>query len=209
MTKQDVKTALKGKMIAVIRNEESSMAIAVCKTLVESGIDALEITFSVKGAEKVIKQLKAELPRAIIGAGTVLTKEQAELAHQNGAMYIVSPCIVKEVADYCIENNLLCMLGGATPSEVYQAHSLGCDVVKLFPGDFVTAKMIKSIKAPLPFIDMMPSGGVDNTNIKEWFSAGAYAVGLGGFLTKGIHENNLDELKTRCEDLVNMIGDSK
>jgi 2-dehydro-3-deoxyphosphogluconate aldolase/(4S)-4-hydroxy-2-oxoglutarate aldolase len=202
MDKQEVKKLLRNKMIAVIRNDTPSMAKAVCHTLYENGIDTLEITFSVKGAELVIADLRKELPDALIGAGTVTSKEEAELAYQNGAMFIVSPCIVEEVAAYCNEHNILCMLAGATPSEVFKAHKLGCGVVKLFPGDFVTPKMISSLHAPFPHIDMMPSGGVDASNIKQWFEAGAYAVGLGGFLSKGITEYNLDELAERCKMLL-------
>lgn len=202
MEKKVIKEALKGKLIAVIRNENKDTAKAVCKTLAASGIDVLEITFSVQGAELLIKELKAELPQAMIGAGTVLTREQAQLAKQNGADFIVSPCIVEEVAKYCIEEDILCSLGAATPTEVLRAYQLGCQIVKLFPGDCLSPKMIKAIKAPMPFVEMMPSGGVDDTNVKEWFQAGAYAAGFGGYLTKGIDETNLDLLRERCKRLL-------
>ena len=202
MEKKVIKEALKGKLIAVIRNENKDTAKAVCKTLAASGIDVLEITFSVQGAELLIKELKAELPQAMIGAGTVLTREQAQLAKQNGADFIVSPCIVEEVAKYCIEEDILCSLGAATPTEVLRAYQLGCQIVKLFPGDCLSPKMIKAIKAPMPFVEMMPSGGVDDTNVKEWFQAGAYAAGFGGYLTKGIDETNLDLLMERCKRLL-------
>jgi len=202
LEKKVIKEALKGKLIAVIRNENKDTAKAVCKTLVASGIDVLEITFSVQGAQLLIKELKAELPQAMIGAGTVLTREQAQLAKQNGADFIVSPCIVEEVAKYCIEEDILCSLGAATPTEVLRAYQLGCQIVKLFPGDCLSPKMIKAIKAPMPFVEMMPSGGVDDTNVKEWFQAGAYAAGFGGYLTKGIDETNLDLLIERCKRLL-------
>jgi len=202
LEKKVIKEALKGKLIAVIRNENKDTAKAVCKTLVASGIDVLEITFSVQGAQLLIKELKAELPQAMIGAGTVLTREQAQLAKQNGADFIVSPCIVEEVAKYCIEEDILCSLGAATPTEVLRAYQLGCQIVKLFPGDCLSPKMIKAIKAPMPFVEMMPSGGVDDTNVKEWFQAGAYAAGFGGYLTKGIDETNLDLLRERCKRLL-------
>ncbi|MDF2819767.1 MAG: 2-dehydro-3-deoxyphosphogluconate aldolase/4-hydroxy-2-oxoglutarate aldolase [Clostridiales bacterium] len=202
MTKEQAKQAIKGKLIAVIRNEDPDTAKAICHTLVDAGIDTLEITFSVNGAEKVISDLKSELPSALIGAGTVLSKEQAKLAHENGADFIVAPCIVDEVGEYCRENDILCSLGAATPTEVFRAYKLGCDVVKLFPGDCISPKMIKGIKAPMPFIELMPTGGVDDTNIKEWFGSGAYAVGFGGYLTKGIDKTNLDELRRRCQKLI-------
>lgn len=202
MKKNHIKEAMKGKLIAVIRHENPETAKAICHTLVDSGIDTLEITFSVNNAEKLISDLKAELPKAIVGAGTVLTIEQAKLAVNSGADFIVSPCIVEEVADYCREKEVFCSLGAATPTEVYRAYKLGCDVVKLFPGDCLSPKMIKAIKAPMPFVELMPTGGVDDTNVKEWFKSGAYAAGFGGYLTRGIDKTNLDVLKERCERLI-------
>lgn len=205
MTKEQGMKAIKGKLIAVIRIEDPQEAKTICKTIVEAGIDALEITFSVKNAEKLIFDLKKELPEALIGAGTVLSAEQAKLAHDNGADFIVSPCIVEEVGAYCKEHNIFCSMGAATPTEALRSYEAGSDVVKLFPGDCLSPKMIKGIKAPMPFIDMMPTGGVDDKNINEWFAAGAYAAGFGGYLTSGITLDNLDELRIRCEKLLKAI----
>lgn len=202
MNKNQVKEAMRGKLIAVIRHEDPDTAKVICKTLVDSGIDTLEITFSVNNAERLIAELKNELPKAMVGAGTVLSREQAELAYENGADFIVSPCIVEEVAEYCREKEVFCSLGAATPTEVLRAYQLGCDVVKLFPGDCLSPNMIKGIKAPMPFVELMPTGGVDDTNVKQWFQCGAYAAGFGGYLTKGIDKTNLDVLRERCEKLI-------
>ncbi|MFJ5717579.1 bifunctional 4-hydroxy-2-oxoglutarate aldolase/2-dehydro-3-deoxy-phosphogluconate aldolase [Neobacillus sp. NPDC093127] len=205
MKKQEVKSQLQGKIIAVIRGNDLEEAKEICKTLVYSGITTLEITFSLPKAEELIHTLKSELPEAVIGAGTVLTKEQAELAVSNGADFIVSPCVVEEVGSYCKEHEIFCSLGAATPTEAYRSYLAGSDVVKLFPGECVSMKMIKGIKAPMPFIEMMPTGGVDDSNIKEWFESGAFAVGLGGYLTKGIHVDNLDLMKERCETILHAL----
>lgn len=194
---------MKGKFIAVIRGNDLIEAKVICKTIVESGITSLEITFSLQGAEKLISELKKEFPHALIGAGTVLSKEQAELAAINGADFIVSPCIVKEVGAYCKEHDIFCSMGAATPTEAYESYMAGSDVVKLFPGDCLSPKMIKDIQAPMSFIEIMPTGGVDDTNVKNWFESGAYAVGFGGYLTKGINSSNLDQLKERCQKLIN------
>lgn len=202
VNKKQVKEAMKGKLIAVIRNEDPEIAKLICHTLVQSGIDTLEITFSVNNAEKLIADLKKEIPEAIVGAGTVLNRKQAQLAIDNGADFIVSPCLIEEIADYCREKEVFCSLGAATPTEVFRAYKLGCDVVKLFPGDCLSPNMIKAIKAPMPFVELMPTGGVNDTNVKEWFKSGAYAAGFGGYLTKGIDKTNLDVLKARCEKLI-------
>ncbi|WHY88547.1 bifunctional 4-hydroxy-2-oxoglutarate aldolase/2-dehydro-3-deoxy-phosphogluconate aldolase [Neobacillus novalis] len=205
MKKQEVMAKLQGKIIAVIRGNDLEEAKEICKALVHSGITTLEITFSLPKAEELIHTLKSELPEAVIGAGTVLTKEQAELAVSNGADFIVSPCVVEEVGSYCKQHEIFCSLGAATPTEAYRSYLAGSDVVKLFPGECVSMKMIKGIKAPMPFIEMMPTGGVDDSNIKEWFESGAFAVGLGGYLTKGIHVDNLDLLKERCETILHAL----
>ena len=202
MNKNQAKDIIKGKLIAVIRHEDLDTAKVICHTIMESGIDTLEITFSVNHAEKLISELKKELPEAIVGAGTGLSRKQAELAVENGADFIVSPCIVEEVAEYCRENDVFCSLGAATPTEVFRAYKLGCDVVKLFPGDCLSPNMIKGIKAPMPFVELMPTGGVDETNVKTWFKSGAYAAGFGGYLTRGIDKTNLDLLRERCEKLI-------
>ncbi len=203
MNKQEVKKLIKGKLIAVIRGNDIEEAKLICKTLVESGITTLEITFSLPRAENLIKELKNEMPNALIGAGTVLNKEQAELAIGNGADFIVSPCIVEEVGTYCRDNDIFCSMGAATPTEAYKSYLAGSDVVKLFPGDCISMKMIQGIKAPMPFIEMMPTGGVDDRNVKEWFESGAFSIGFGGYLTKGINSSNLNLLKERCEKLIN------
>lgn len=205
MDKKIIKDKLRNKIISVIRCEDFSTAKLVCNTIIQSGLEALEITFSVKDAPKLIKELKKENPNAIIGAGTVLTVEQAKEALESGADFIVSPCIVEEVGDFCKDNNVFCSMGAATPTEVYKSYKLGSDVVKLFPGEFINAGMIKAIKAPMPFIDMMPTGGVDHNNIKTWFEKGAFAVGVGGYLTRDIDSKNLDVLKSRCEMLINAL----
>lgn len=203
MDKQTVKKKLKNKIIAVIRCEDAVKAKKISKTIIECGIDVLEVTFTVKGAPQLIKELKAENPNAMVGAGTVLTVEQAKEALKSGADFIVSPCTIEEIGAFCKEKNIFCSMAAATSTEVYNSHKFGSDVVKLFPGEFISPGIIKAIKAPMPFIDMMPTGGVDNKNVKTWFENGAFAVGVGGHLTKGIDETNLDVLRARCEALIN------
>lgn len=202
MDKLTVKEKLRNKIIAVIRCEDAVKAKKISKTIIECGIDVLEVTFTVKGAPQLIKELKAECPNAMIGAGTVLTIEQAKEALKSGADFIVSPCTIEEIGAFCLENDVFCSMAAATSTEVYNSHKFGSDVVKLFPGEFISPGIIKSIKAPMPFIDMMPTGGVDNKNIKTWFANGAFAVGVGGHLTKGIDETNLDLLRERCKALI-------
>jgi 2-dehydro-3-deoxyphosphogluconate aldolase/(4S)-4-hydroxy-2-oxoglutarate aldolase len=205
MDKTTAKEKIRNKIIAVIRSDDFSKAKIICNTIIQSGIDVLEITFTVKDAPRLIKELKAENPNAIIGAGTVLESSQAKDALENGADFIVSPCIVEKVGAFCKKHGVFCSMGAGTVTEVYNSYKLGSDVVKLFPGEYINPGIIKSIKTPLPFIDMMPTGGVDHNNIKTWFEKGAFAVGVGGYLTKGIDETNLDVLRSRCQMLIDAL----
>lgn len=202
MNKEAVKKKLRDKIIAVIRCDDFNRAKLISKTIIDAGIEVLEITFSVKDAPKLIQELKAENPKAVIGAGTVLTIEEAQAALETGADFIVSPCIVEEIGDFCRKNNIFCSMASATSTEAYHSYKSGSDVVKLFPGEYLNPGIIKAIKAPMPFIDMMPTGGVDNKNIKMWFDNGAFAVGVGGYLTKGIDETNLNVLRDRCKAII-------
>ena len=201
-TKEEVLSEIKGRLIAVIRNDDFEQAKLICETIIKSGITTIEVTFSVKGAELLVEVLKETFPDALIGAGTVLTEKQAELAILHKADFIVSPCIVEEVGSYCREQDVFCSMGAATPTEVYNSYLAGSDVVKLFPGDCLSPNLIKDIKAPMPFIEMMPTGGVNDKNVKLWFDSGAYAIGFGGYLTKGITASNLEVLKERCKKLI-------
>lgn len=205
MKKKEVKQRMKGQIIAVLREKNIDLAKEMIKTLIQNSVTTIEITFSIPNAERLIHEIKHTYPSALIGAGTVLTKEQAELARENGADFIVSPCVIEEIGQYCKEHDLFCSLGAMTPTEVYQSYLAGSDVVKLFPGESIQMNMIKAIKAPMPFIDMMPTGGVNNTNIKQWFENGAFTVGVGGFLTKEINFENLDLLESRCQSLISAL----
>lgn len=209
MNKEMALTRLKGAKIAVIRGDDMNTARAICKTAVQNGIDVLEITFSVPDAPQLIATLRQELPETLIGAGTVLTCQQAERALKSGADFIVSPCTIEEVGAFCKERGVLCILGAATATEAYQAYQSGSDIVKLFPADVLPIGVIHALQAPMPFLQFIPTGGVDPSNIRAWFEGGAYAVGLGGYLTRGIGPDNLDVLAQRCKALIEACGGLK
>jgi len=202
MNKIETKERLRNKIVAVIRCSDITLAEKISKTAIKAGIDAIEVTFSVENAGELINKLKKDFPKAIIGAGTIVNREQAETALQSGAEFIVSPCIVSEVGKLCSEKDVFCSMSGTTSTEAYNSYILGSDVVKLFPGEYLSPNIIKSLKAPFPYIDFMPTGGVSDKNIKQWFEAGAFAVGAGGYLLKGINEENLDILEERCKKLI-------
>lgn len=205
MTKNEVKEKMKGSVVAVIRCSAFDLAEKISQRLISDGIKAIEVTYSVKDAGKLIETLKKQFPDSLIGAGTVLNLDDAKEAIGYGADFIVSPCIVEEVCEYCVKNDILCSQGVSTPTEAFKAYKMGSDIIKLFPGSAFGPSYIKELKGPFPFMDFMPTGGVSEKNIKEWFDNGVVAVGLGGYFTKNITEDNLEDIDLRVKKIVDAL----
>lgn len=174
-------------VVAVVRAENSEKAMRIVDACIEGGIPAIELTFTVPKAHKVIEDLAAKYTsdQIILGAGTVLDSETARIAMLSGAEYIVSPYFDLETVKTCNRYRVPCMPGAMTIKEVVAAMEAGADIVKIFPGDLFGPKIIKDIKGPIPYAKMMPTGGVDVDNVDQWIKAGAVAVGAGSSLTAG------------------------
>lgn len=169
--------------VLVVRAESEDDAIAGIRAVVEGGIRAIEVTFTVPGAPSVIRAIDKEFGRnVLLGAGTVLHPEDAEDAMDAGAKYLVAPNTDERVIGAAKRFGLPIMPGAFTPTEVVRAWDLGADAVKIFPASLGGAAYIKALKAPLPQIPMMPTGGVDEKTVADFIHAGAFAVGAGGAL---------------------------
>jgi 2-dehydro-3-deoxyphosphogluconate aldolase / (4S)-4-hydroxy-2-oxoglutarate aldolase len=196
---------LESGVVAVVRAENKSDAERISSACIQGGISAIEVTFTVPGAEEVIRSLKGTFrpEELILGAGSVLDSETARIAILAGAEYIVSPCFDTETAKLCNRYGIPYMPGCMTITEMKTAMECGVDVVKLFPGNTYTPSIIKSIKGPLPQISVMPTGGVNLQNAAEWIHSGAVAIGIGSDLTKPASLGNYDEVtklsKQYCE----------
>lgn len=183
---QQLQRIVDSGVIAVIRAESTEQAIKTVEAVKAGGIDIIEITLTVPGAIRVIGEMKETYGNAILlGAGTVLDPETARAAMLAGAEFIVSPILNPEVVRLCNRYQKICMPGCMTVNEIIYALELGVDVVKFFPGDAFSPAVIKSLKAPLPQADFIPTGGVNLSNVHEWIENGCIAVGVGGELTKG------------------------
>jgi len=174
-------------VVAVVRAENAEKAIKVADACAAAGIAALEITYTVPGADEVIRELakvynKGEI---IVGAGTVLDPETARAAILAGAQYVVAPCLNVETVKLCNRYQVACMPGAMTIKEVVEAMEAGADIVKIFPGEAFGPGIIKAIKGPIPQAVLMPTGGVGLDNVDQWIKAGCVAVGVGGNLTGG------------------------
>ena len=172
-------------IIAVVRGDSKEEALKASQALIKGGITGIEVTYTITQASEVIKELVQEYGKhaeVVIGAGTVLDVVTARLAILAGAEYIVSPSFDKETAELCNLYQIPYLPGCMTITEMKQALISGVDIIKLFPGSVYGPEVISAFKAPLPHLNIMPTGGVNLQNMEEWFKQGALAVGVGGKL---------------------------
>lgn len=196
-----------GGLVAVVRAENAEKAISITEACIEGGVAAIELTFTVPFAHQVIETLAKRYDKGeiIIGAGTVLDGETARIAMLSGARFIVSPCFKEDIVRLCNRYRTPVMPGVMTVTEAVAAMEAGADVLKVFPGELLGPSFIKALRGPLPYAQIMPTGGVSEANAADWIKAGAVALGVGGALTKGTPE----EIKARAERFIKIIGEAR
>lgn len=207
MEKQDVLDRIRReKLIPVIRADDTDDARKAIEILSECGIKVYEITMTVPNAVELIGKLSDS--DVLIGAGTILNREQAEKCVEAGAQFIVSPAFNLETVRFCRENEIAVMPGSLTPTEVLAAWNAGADYVKIFPCDVLGgAKYLKTLKTLFPHIEMMPTGGVSGDTIADFFAAGAIAVGVGADLVdvKAIREGNFQSIAEKARMYMEIV----
>jgi 2-dehydro-3-deoxyphosphogluconate aldolase/(4S)-4-hydroxy-2-oxoglutarate aldolase len=192
-------------IVAVIRMKDPAKLQAVVDAIAEGGIRALEITMTVPGAVELIRDLAPKLPEGfILGAGTVLDAETVARVAEAGARYVVSPVFRRSVIEACHARDLATMPGCFTPTEILDAWDAGADIVKVFPATTLGPSYLKDVRAPLPQVKLMPTGGVTVENAGDWIRAGAVAVGVGTSLldARAIADGNFQVLKTNAERMI-------
>ncbi|MBV4440583.1 bifunctional 2-keto-4-hydroxyglutarate aldolase/2-keto-3-deoxy-6-phosphogluconate aldolase [Clostridium tyrobutyricum] len=198
-------------VVAVVRAENSETAEKISKACIDGGIPAIEVTFTVPGADKVIASLKNKFSEKelIVGAGTVLDSETARIAILAGAKYIVSPGFDLDTVKLCNRYQIPYMAGCMTVTEMVKAMEAGTDVIKLFPGSAYGPSIVKGIKAPLPQVPIMPTGGVSLDNVDQWIKNGCIAVGVGGQLTGGAKTGDYNKITETAKEFVRKVKKSR
>jgi 2-dehydro-3-deoxyphosphogluconate aldolase/(4S)-4-hydroxy-2-oxoglutarate aldolase len=200
-------------IIPVVRAQSASEAQLAIDAIREGGISILEITMTVPGAIDMIAELSQRYGNdALIGAGTVLDGQTARACIQAGARFVVSPALNLETIAVCREHDVAVIPGALTPTEVVQAWTAGADFVKVFPAGAVGgASYIRSLKAPLPQIELVPTGGVSLKTAADFIKAGASAVGVGADLVdlKAIREGQSQLITERALEFVRIVREAR
>ena len=196
--------------VVVLNNVEDAVPLA--GALLKGGIDFMEITFRTECAAECISVISKEVPDMTVGAGTVLNVEQAKLAVECGAKFIVSPGLDEATVKWAIENDIPVIPGTVTPTEIMKAISLGLKVVKFFPADvYGGIKAIKALSAPFGQVKFLPTGGVSEANLNE-FAANKSVIAVGGsWVCKkdDIINHDWDKITMLSENAVNIIKENR
>lgn len=196
--------------MAVVRLDDASKLVRVVRASAEGGVRAIEITMTVPGALDQIALIDREFGEEILlGVGSVRDAATARKAVEAGARFVVSPIFFPEIIDEAHVLGVPAMPGCFTPTEIASAVRAGADVVKVFPADIVGMKFFKAVRAPMPELKLMPTGGVSLTNAGEWLASGACAVGIGSALIdkQAISEGNFDRIRENARTVRATIDD--
>ena len=195
-------------VIAVVRLPDSGDLRGVATALAAGGVGALEITLTTPGALDAIADLASHGGGCVVGAGTVLDEKAARDVIAAGARFVVSPTLDRGVVRYSRDQGVACLPGAFTPTELLEAWRAGAALVKLFPASAVSPRYLREMLAPLPFLRVVPSGGVSLENTAEWIRAGAAAVSVGGALVSAtlVRDQSWTELTARARALVECVA---
>lgn len=200
-------------IIPVVRAATVEEATRAVQAICSGGIPLVEITMTVPNAVSVIREVAQQHgDKVLVGAGTVITAEQAESCFRAGAEFLVSPGLSAPVLSVARVSEKLAIPGALTPTELMNAHEHGARLVKIFPcGNVGGPKYLKSLKAPFPHAALIPTGGVNAANAAEFIAAGAFALGVGADLVDGkaLREGNLEKISLAAQELVHAVNTAR
>ena len=202
----DAERLLGAGLVPILRLQDGEVALAAGKAMAQAGLRAIEVTAGVPGAAEIIAKLTASLDgsQVLLGAGTVLSPEQAEEFVQAGARFLVSPVLDRAVMDAAVRLGVPHVPSGFTATEIYTAHRAGAPVVKLFPSAPVGPTYLSALLGPFPQLKVIPTGGLDADSAVAFIRAGAVAVGVGGKLCPH-RMDEVDEAAVAAADLLRRV----
>ena len=200
------------KIVGIVRLNDSSNLVDLARVLQDAGVNFLEITLTTPNAFEAIEKINQTLDDDFyVGAGTVTTLDLAEKAIKSGAKFIVSPNFKKEVIEVSHLNSIPAMPGCLSPTEIFQAHEAGADIVKIFPSSLGGTAYLKEIRGPFPDIKFMPTGSIAPEMIAEYLKVGAFCLGIGTSMIKpdDVYQKNwknITESITQVQMKINSVG---
>jgi len=199
-------------LVAIIRASKSEGVVEAAHIIVRGGVRVLEVTLNTPDALQLIAVLRSELQgNAFVGAGTVLDIDDAKKTLDAGAQFIVTPTLQLETIAFCRECQLPILCGCLTPTEALAAHREGADFIKIFPATTFGPAYVRDVLAPLPFLRMVPTGGVTIENLRDFFGAGCAAVAIGSQLVSSeiLTSKNWDSLEAKAAQFVALVAQAK
>lgn len=199
-------------LIAIVRTDLDIPLLPVADALAQGGIRAMEITLNTPGALERIRAIRSEGVGTIhVGAGTILEPDDARRAMDAGAEFIVTPTVQTETIAVCRERNVPIACGAMTPTEALTVHRAGADFVKLFPAETLGARHIRALLAPLPFLKILPTGGVNRDTLADFIRAGCVGVALGSNLVSRdlLQAADWERLTERAREYVTLLRDAR
>ena len=199
-------------IVPVVVLDDAKDAAPLAKALCEGGLPCAEVTFRTAAAEESIRIMSEQFPEMLVGAGTVLTTEQVDRAVAAGAKFIVSPGMNPRIVKYCVEKGILITPGCANPSDIEQALENGLDVVKFFPAEPAGGlKMIKAMAAPYVGVKFMPTGGINQNNVRDYLAYDRILDCGGSGMVKGdmVAAGEFDNIKELAAEAVEIVKESR
>ena len=199
-------------IVPVVVLDDAKDAAPLAKALCEGGLPCAEVTFRTAAAEESIRIMSEQFPEMLVGAGTVLTTEQVDRAVATGAKFIVSPGMNPRIVKYCVEKGILITPGCANPSDIEQALENGLDVVKFFPAEPAGGlKMIKAMAAPYVGVKFMPTGGINQNNVRDYLAYDRILACGGSWMVKGdlVAAGEFDKIKELAAEAVEIVKESR
>ncbi len=204
-----VEKILAHRIIAIIRLDEYARAVEIARALHKGGIQVLEFTLTGRGALEAIANVRKDMGDALcVGVGSALDVDESNAAIDAGAEFVVMPIVNPRVLHACVNRNTPVLAGGFTPTELWTAHEAGAELVKLFPAHLGGPGYVQAVLAPMPFLKLVPTGGVNAENLRAYLSAGAVAVGVGGNLIskQAVVSGAFQEITAAARALVQRSG---